>query len=212
VSARDLVQGSKQAIQTHFLTAFLMLCKLIQIMSFITFPRALVLLLFVAMALPGFAESPSLSSLGKPQKLTSPDQVPEGLQKSDWASVRAAHMAWQHRFQPLEDGWQARNPEQQWTMRFDGRGFLATPHDGDWTWGLELESYGRGDQQRKVNNQPAVKAEGQKLSYQWDATVQEWWVNDQRGLEHGYTLAQRPAAICSGGAAPRSAAGTRRGT
>ena len=180
---RDLVQGSKQAIQTHFLTVFLMLCKLIQIMPFITFSRALVLLLFIAMALPGFAESLSSSSLDKSQKLTSPDQVPEGLQKSDWASIRAAHMAWQHSFQPLEDGWQARNPEQQWTMRFDGRGFLATPRNDDWTWGLELRNYGVGASQRLVGKKAAsMKAEGQRLIYQWDENLQEWWLNDARGL------------------------------
>jgi hypothetical protein len=129
----------------------------------------------------------------KPQAV-GPDQVPQGLAKSDWQSIRAAYEAGRHEFKPTEGGWQARNPGQQWTTKFDGRGFLATPREGDWAWGLELESYGRGEQQRKVNGQPLVKAEGQKLSYQWDTTLQEWWVNDQRGLEHGYTLAQRPAA------------------
>ena len=129
----------------------------------------------------------------KPQAV-GPDQVPQGLAKSDWQSIRAAYEAGRHEFKPTEGGWQARNPGQQWTTKFDGRGFIATPREGNWTWGLQLESYGRGTQQRKVNGQPVVKAEGQKLSYQWDTTLQEWWVNDQRGLEHGYTLAQRPAA------------------
>ncbi|MDH4452523.1 MAG: FG-GAP repeat protein [Verrucomicrobiota bacterium] len=127
----------------------------------------------------------------KPQSV-GPDQIPKGLAKSDWQSIRAAYEAGRHEFKPIEGGWQARNPGQQWTTKFDGRGFTATPREGNWTWGLELESYGRGTQQRKVNGQPAVKAEGQKLSYQWDKTLLEWWVNDQRGLEHGYTLTQRP--------------------
>ena len=35
---------------------------------------------------------------------------------------------------------------------------------------------------------------GQRLSYQSNAAVQEWFVNDQRGLEHGLTVAERPAA------------------
>ena len=39
---------------------------------------------------------------------------------------------------------------------------------------------------------PAVKADGQRLTYDWDATVQEWWVNDARGLEHGFTVKERP--------------------
>lgn len=51
-----------------------------------------------------------------------------------------------------------------------------------------------GEKQTPISGQPAMKAEGQRLTYQWDATLQEWWINDLRGLEHGYTLAQRPAA------------------
>ena len=80
----------------------------------------------------------------KSQQLTSPDQVPEGLAKSDWSSIRAAYEAGRHAFQPVEgqDGhWQARNPGQQWTTQFDGRGFIAQPKGADWQWGLELQSY-----------------------------------------------------------------------
>ena len=131
----------------------------------------------------------------KSQQLTSPDQVPEGLAKSDWSSIRAAYEAGRHAFQPVEgqDGhWQARNPGQHWTTQFDGRGFIAQPKGADWQWGLELQSYGFGDQQTPIQGKPAVKAEGQRLSYQWDANVQEWFVNDQRGLEHGFTIGQRP--------------------
>ena len=135
---------------------------------------------------------------GKTQSLTSPDQVPEGLGKSDWASIRGAHTAWEHSFMPLDGGgFQARNKGQQWTTQFDGRGFLAKPKAAEWQWGLELRSYGFGKEQRAVKGHPAVKAEGQRLSYQWDADVQEWWVNDQRGLEHGFTLARRPAGAAA---------------
>ncbi len=134
---------------------------------------------------------------GKTQQLTSPDQVPEGLAKSDWASIRAAYEAGRHAFQPIEGGWQARNPGQQWTTKFDRRGFLAQPRDGDWQWGLELKAYGFPGIERTISGVPAVKAEGQRLSYLWDATVQEWWVNDQRGLEHGFTIKERPPCAAS---------------
>jgi hypothetical protein len=129
---------------------------------------------------------------GKPQQLRSLDETPKGLAKSDWQSIRAAFEAGQHAFQPIEGGWQARNPGQQWTTKFDLNGFLTTPEGGGWTWGLELQSYGFGETQTPVSGAPAVKAEGQRLSYQWDATVQEWFVNDQRGLEHGFIVSRRP--------------------
>ena len=130
--------------------------------------------------------------------MTSPDQVPEGLAKSDWSSIRAAYEAGLHAFQPVpgKDGiWQARNPGQQWLTTFDQHGFVAQPQGGGWSWGLELKSYGFGEKQAPISGQPEVKAAGQRLSYQWDAAVQEWWVNDPRGLEHGFTIGQRPDGI-----------------
>jgi hypothetical protein len=130
---------------------------------------------------------------GKTQQLNSPDQVPEGLAQSDWTSIRAAYEAGRHAFQPIEGGWQARNPGQQWITKFDERGFVAKPKDGGWQWGLELKCYGFPGAKRSIFGVPTVKAEGQRLTYGWDTTVQEWWVNDTRGLEHGFTVRERPA-------------------
>jgi alpha-tubulin suppressor-like RCC1 family protein len=149
-------------------------------------------LISAAALLLGTLALPPLAT-GQPPAPPAADAVPEGLEKSDWSSIRAAHTAWEHSFMPLEGGtWQARNAGQQWTTQFDGRGFLAKPKAAEWQWGLELRSYGFGNEQQVVKGQPEVKAEGQRLSYQWDADVQEWFVNDQRGLEHGFTVARRP--------------------
>ena len=148
------------------------------------------------LAVIAFAFAPvHAAAPAKPQQITSPDQVPEGLAKSNWSSIRAAYEAGRHAFQPTDTGWQARNPGQQWLTTFDKRGFIARPQDGGWEWGLELQSYGIGDAQKAVHGTPAVKADGRRLSYQWDATVQEWFVNDARGLEHGFTVKERPVEI-----------------
>ena len=157
---------------------------------------AALLLCLLAAVLPAQA-APSAQAAtkpGQPQALTSLDQVPEGLAQTDWSSIRAAYEAGRHAFQPPATGWQARNPGQQWTTTFDRRGFLTSPQDGGWQWGLELQSYGMGEQQTVITGTPAVQAAGQRLTYQWDANVQEWFINDQRGLEHGYTVHARPAA------------------
>jgi len=129
---------------------------------------------------------------GKTQQLTSPDQVPDGLAKSDWQGIRAAYEAGRHTFQPTASGWEARNPGQQWLTTFDRRGFIARPMDGGWQWGLELQSYGFGENQRPISGTPVVKADGRRLTYQWDSHVLEWFINDQRGLEHGFTIGRRP--------------------
>lgn len=125
----------------------------------------------------------------KSPQLTSPDQVPEGLQKSDWASIRAAHTAWQHGFMPVEGQtgiWQARNPGQQWTTKFDGRGFLTTPKGGGWTWGLELEDAAEAPE--RPGTQVADKSGRPALSFPRGEVITEWFINDQRGLEQGWTL------------------------
>jgi hypothetical protein len=38
--------------------------------------------------------------------------VPDGLEKSDWASIREAYEAGQHAFRPGDEGWVAHNPGQ----------------------------------------------------------------------------------------------------
>ena len=93
------------------------------------------LLVLIAVVVLCLASRPPVAGAAEPGKthqLTVPDQVPEGLAKSDWQSIRAAYEAGRHAFQPIEGGWQARNPGQQWTTKFDGRGFVAEPRDGGW--------------------------------------------------------------------------------
>ncbi len=131
-----------------------------------------------------FASCGHANPLGdKASQVAPPDQVPEGLVKSDWQSIRAAYEAGRHAFQPVEDGWQAGNPGQQWLTVFDGQGFTVTPDAGGWTWGLELAGYGKAT---------AVQQEGEKISYARADGLTEWFVNDTRGLEQGWTFAKRP--------------------
>lgn len=119
-------------------------------------------------------------------------EVPKGLAPSDWTSIRAAYEAGRHAIHAVGDGWQARNPGQQWTTRFDRRGFLATPRGGGWTWGLELQSYGFGNQQNPIQGLASASVDGQRLTYRWDENIEEWFINDQRGLEHGFIVSKRP--------------------
>ncbi|MDB6071992.1 MAG: choice-of-anchor domain, partial [Verrucomicrobiales bacterium] len=116
-------------------------------------------------------------------KTLSPDRAPEGLPRSDWQSIRAAYDAGRHAFQPVGDGWQARNPGQQWLTRFDRHGFTVTPDVGGWTWGLELVGYGEAI---------GVRQEAGRISYARADGLTEWFVNDAKGLEQGWTLANRP--------------------
>ncbi len=142
--------------------------------------------------------------------LAQDDQVPEGLSASDWSSIRAAYEANRHSAFAVENGFIARNPGQRWRTQFDGRGFVTTPDAGAWSWGLELVSYGRAGAERCVGivapapsargstssrcdaTIPILRRCGQRVEYDWDDVLTEWYINDQRGLEHGYTVHQRP--------------------
>ncbi len=123
-----------------------------------------------------------------------PDEVPEGLAASEWSSIRAAYDAGRHAAHPVDDGHRARNPGQQWSTHFDDRGFLTTPDAGGWSWGLALQNYGFAGQVHSVASKPAhaTSAAGQRVAYDWDETLTEWYVNDRRGLEHGFTVHRRP--------------------
>jgi hypothetical protein len=121
--------------------------------------------------------------------------VPEGLAANDWSSIRAAYEAGRHAVVADENvpgHYRARNPGQQWLTLFDGRGFSTTPTTGGWSWGLDLISYGRGDQQQTIDGVACIQTTGGRVEYEWNPSLTEWYINDQRGFEHGYTLNHRP--------------------
>lgn len=116
---------------------------------------------------------------------------PEGLSGDDWTAIRGAYETNRHAIVVDADGrHQARNPGQAWLTTFDGRGFTVTPDGKGWTWGLEL--VGQGDVSE-------VRQEGQKISYLRSDGLTEWFINDSRGLEQGWTFEQRPERADPGG-------------
>jgi hypothetical protein len=121
-----------------------------------------------------------------------PDTVPNDLTASDWSSIRQQYEQHRHRAIAVDGSHQAHNPGQQWLTRFDGRGFLTRPDTGTWRWGLELQSYGFVGHERALTMPPRVSTAGSRVTYDWNAVLQEWFVNDQRGLEHGFILLERP--------------------
>ncbi|MCA8978612.1 MAG: FG-GAP repeat protein [Planctomycetes bacterium] len=137
------------------------------------------------------AFSLALGLLGLPQA-SAQEPTPEGLVTADWAGIRAAYETGRHMAFEVDGGYQARNPGQRWLTKFDGRGFLVQPDEGDWSWGLQLQAYGFEGAMRVVGASAEASAENNRVMYDWNAGVQEWYVNDARGLEHGFTLQSRP--------------------
>ncbi|MFO0973781.1 MAG: thrombospondin type 3 repeat-containing protein [Phycisphaerae bacterium] len=143
---------------------------------------------------------------------TDTNQTPHDLSDSDWSGIRAAYEAGRRAVTAVDGGWVARNPAQQWRTGFDGRGFDSAPNATGWSWGLELVAYGRPGEERGVSMPVCVDADGSSVRYEWDDALTEWFINDPRGLEHGYTVQKRPAGAgdslhfalaVRGGLAPR---------
>lgn len=148
-------------------------------------------LLAIAAAL-WLAANPAISFSVDLQNRRPPDNTPDGLAASDWSSIRAAYESNRHKAFAAEGGFVARNHGQQWQTGFDGRGFITSPDSGGWSWGLDLVSYGRGNAQQVVFSPRCIDAIGGRVEYEWDDTLSEWYINDPRGLEHGYTMHKRP--------------------
>jgi hypothetical protein len=128
------------------------------------------------------------------QESVDPD-VEAGLDlcSDDWSGIREAYQESRHAIRQLDTGFSAFNPGQRWVSQFDGRGFTTTPLESGWTWGLQLEAYGFEGVMTKITaSASGATADGGQLTYDWDPCVDEWYKNDERGLEHGYTVHHRP--------------------
>jgi hypothetical protein len=79
-------------------------------------------------------------------------------------------------------------------MSFKNRGFLVQPEDTSWQWGLKLAGYGSAREIRSLSGQAHLNAKGSRVTYDWDDCVQEWFMNDPRGLEHGLNILRPPFA------------------
>ncbi|HPA19942.1 MAG TPA: choice-of-anchor D domain-containing protein [Verrucomicrobiae bacterium] len=140
------------------------------------------------------AENTPKQAPGKTQQQAYAEQVPKGLSAPDWSGIGAARENWRHAVVREADGMLgASNPGQRWRTRFDGRGFTVTPGAGGWSWGLELLRYGFPGSERAVATKATVGHEGGNVHYEWDAVLREWFINDGRGLQQGWTLEERPA-------------------
>ncbi len=131
--------------------------------------------------LPPLAESGQLPAPG------------DGPSPEIHSAIRTTHEANRHAVRSTEAGYEAPNPGQRWTARFDGRGFQIVPSSRRWSWGLELEAYGFPGTERTISGKRLAGVEGTRLAYAWDELIEEWYVNDSRGLEHGYIIHRRPA-------------------
>lgn len=82
--------------------------------------------------------------------------------------------------------WWAHNASNRLNMAFDGRGVTAFSSLDDWYLRMELIRLGSPELPKPVK-QPKVTIKGSRLTYD-RGPIQEWYINDPKGLEQGFTL------------------------
>ncbi|MEO8659082.1 MAG: FG-GAP repeat protein, partial [Bryobacteraceae bacterium] len=121
--------------------------------------------------------------------------------------MQAAIEATRHKVEPDGTGYQARNPEQNLDLRFNAA--AATIRLPDAEVRLRLAGLGRGSE-LALPRAATVTATKNRVEYR-RGPLTEWYVNDRRGLEQGFTFANRPlgdgnlvvALTVDGGLTPR---------
>jgi hypothetical protein len=123
-------------------------------------------------------------------------EVPSGLTAADWANLRGQIKASRYRAAPVgEGGYAAANPELGWAVAYRPDGTTQLTPRGSaahgWRWGLRLSGYGY-ETLRRVDRPKSLAAGESSVTYAWDDTVAEWWLNTGAGLEQGFTIRRRP--------------------
>ena len=115
-------------------------------------------------------------------------------------AVHKAVQEEQYRVAPGADGsWQAANPAQGMSASFSPSAFEVSGVDEDgepWTLGLRLEGWGRGSSLTRAA-EGSCEASGRRMEIRRDGLT-EWYVNDELGIEQGFTIASPPGPSESG--------------
>ncbi len=137
--------------------------------------------------------------------------APSDREASVLAAIQAREydLSWQAET-PLaghRGAWQAPNRAQNFRTYFTDAGIRVVPRLVDlvdlvdleqepgqpsWEWGLALVRYGRPGTQVTLEAS-RLTPQGNRLHRDWGTSgLTEWYVNDSRGLKHGFTLAEAP--------------------
>lgn len=112
------------------------------------------------------------------------DDLPASLER---AIERSLYRIEPH---PSDAGaYEAHNEQHRFAATFRAGGVVVSMRDES-VWGMRLATYGRPGQMVHTAD-ATLHANGNRIEYRRGALV-EWYVNDPRGLEQGFTLQERP--------------------
>jgi hypothetical protein len=116
--------------------------------------------------------------------------------KSEWGKIRATVERDQYRIHTgkHKNTYQTLNHVQGLRFAFTPEGLTVRiqKQKDALTWGLRLKSYGYGANLQNASAVDKFLVEDNRIEYHRRELV-EWYINDPRGLEQGFTLQQKPA-------------------
>ncbi len=128
--------------------------------------------------------------------------LPTGIAPDWWANIQegirreAYSLKWSERprVKEMEPAWQAPNMANRFESYFTEHGAIVAP-EGEgapaWSWGLELIRWGRQGALKEVPPSKPL-ASGNRVEFNHGA-IKEWYVNDERGLEQGFSVEAPPS-------------------
>jgi hypothetical protein len=132
--------------------------------------------------------------------LTPPGDLPADA----WNKILAQLHRSEYGLAPASGAYQAPNRAHNLRVIFDQHGIHVTPSPAsvetgegltgtrNWKLNLALTGYGHAGNLQPTSTDPVQSANGNQLTYHWNDSLTEWYVNDERGLEQGFALALPP--------------------
>jgi hypothetical protein len=111
------------------------------------------------------------------------DDIQDRLQESRYYPTRS------HTVQ----GYMASNPRHQWGITYDEGAVLVNPSSGrHWSWLLTPASYGYRGNMAPMTDNPEVIVNENNIEFVYNRDLTCWYINDEKGLEHGFTINAPP--------------------
>ena len=130
------------------------------------------------------------------------EAVPEGLTKTEWGKIRASIERDRYRVHKDDRTGEYHAPNYAHSLHatFTLEGFQVSQRKEEkgWNWGLSLSRYGYGSDLHAVPVAEKIITRDNRIEYHRGDMV-EWYINDHRGLEQGFTLKSRPSGRMGSG-------------
>ncbi|MFV9691907.1 MAG: FG-GAP repeat protein [Desulfobacteria bacterium] len=151
-----------------------------------------------AMAVTSQEIGPAMPGLAAGGVLKADSGTPEGLGAAEWAQIQDlikqdTYRVIQQEAKGRAPAFAARNAEHHLRTLFDRDAVRVTRLNEEkpaWEWGMTLQRFGYKGAMRTVEKAERV-ADGNRIEYRRGDLV-EWYINDGRGLEQGFTIAAPP--------------------